>query len=143
MVPNGIPGPVLLVGRVGDETIIKDLSSHKWTYKVGLYGLDDKKFYNAKAANSERGWSSKNVPLNRRMTWYKTTFEAPLENDPVVLNLQGMGKGFAWVNGYNLGRYWPTYLAEEDGCSTESCDYRGPYGSNKCASNCGNPSQIW
>ncbi|KAH9804748.1 Beta-galactosidase 7 [Citrus sinensis] len=143
MVPNGIPGPVLLVGRVGDETIIKDLSSHKWTYKVGLYGLDDKKFYNAKAANSERGWSSKNVPLNRRMTWYKTTFEVPLENDPVVLNLQGMGKGFAWVNGYNLGRYWPTYLAEEDGCSTESCDYRGPYGSDKCAYNCGNPSQIW
>lgn len=143
MVANGIPGPVVLVGTQGDETVTKNLSSHKWTYKVGLHGIDDKKFYNAKAANSTGAWSAENVPSNRRMTWYKTSFKAPLEHSPVAVNLQGMGKGIAWVNGHNIGRYWPTYLAEEDGCSLETCDYRGPYNGDKCVSNCGNPSQIW
>lgn len=74
---------------------------------------------------------------------YQTTFKAPLGTDPVALDLQGMGKGEAWVNGQSIGRYWPSYLAEEDGCSTEPCDYRGEYGSSKCVSNCGQPTQRW
>ena len=63
--------------------------------------------------------------------------------DPIVLDLQGMGKGFAWVNGFNIGRYWPTYIADEDGCDVEACDYRGSYGSSKCLTNCGQPTQRW
>jgi hypothetical protein len=51
-----------------------------------------------------------------------------------------MGKGQAWVNGHHLGRYW-LLLAQETGCST--CDYRGPYNSAKCLTNCGEPSQRW
>ncbi|KAL6965805.1 Beta-galactosidase 7 [Sarracenia purpurea var. burkii] len=70
------------------------------------------------------------------MTWYKTTFKAPLGTDPVVIDLQGMGKGLAWVNGQSIGRYWPSYLADEDGCSTDACDYRGSYDNNKCVTNC-------
>ncbi|EEF46240.1 conserved hypothetical protein [Ricinus communis] len=31
-----------------------------------------------------------------------------------------MGKGFAWVNGNNIGRYWPSFLAE-NGFNTEAC----------------------
>lgn len=62
--------------------------------------------------------------------------------DPVVVDLMGLGKGYAWVNGYNIGRYWPAYVASQDGCSTK-CDYRGAYEANKCLMNCGNPSQRW
>lgn len=76
------------------------------------------------------------------MVQKQTTFKAPLGTDPVVVDLQGLGKGFAWVNGHNIGRYWPSYLAE-DGCSTDPCDYRGPYDDSKCVSNCGHPTQRW
>jgi hypothetical protein len=54
----------------------------------------------------------------------------------------GLGKGIAWINGNNIGRYWPAYLAHEDGCSMK-CDYRGTYSDKKCLTNCGKPSQRW
>jgi hypothetical protein len=43
-----------------------------------------------------------------------------------VVDLTGLGKGHAWVNGQSIGRYWLSYLANEDGCSP-TCDYRGTY----------------
>ncbi|KAG5142410.1 hypothetical protein JHK82_018105 [Glycine max] len=55
----------------------------------------------------------------------------PIGDDPVVVDLSGLGKGHAWVNGNSIGRYWSSYLADENGCSPK-CDYRGPYTSNKC-----------
>jgi len=72
----------------------------------------------------------------------QTTFRTPVGTDSVVLDLKGLGKGQAWVNGNNIGRYWVSYLAGEDGCSS-TCDYRGTYRSNKCTTNCGNPTQRW
>lgn len=60
----------------------------------------------------------------------------------MVVDLQGLGKGEAWVNGQSIGRYWPSYIAG-DGCSDEPCDYRGSYDSDKCVYNCGQPTQRW
>ncbi|KAF2287107.1 hypothetical protein GH714_038216 [Hevea brasiliensis] len=141
LIQAGIPGPVELVGRKGDESIIKDLSAHKWSYKVGLHGLENK-LYSLDSPQASK-WQEHDLPTNRMMTWYKTTFKAPLGKDPVVLDMDGMGKGVAWVNGHSIGRYWPSFLAEEDGCSIEACDYRGPYDNNKCVTNCGKPTQRW
>ncbi|KAL2530667.1 Beta-galactosidase 7 [Forsythia ovata] len=141
VVQSGISGPVEIIGRKGDETIIKDLSLHKWSYKTGLHGLDNK-IYNSDSKFSAQ-WNSDNLPLNKMLTWYKTTFKAPLGEDPVALDMQGLGKGLAWVNGNSIGRYWPSYMAQEDGCSTEACDYRGSYYSSKCDTNCGQPTQRW
>ncbi|KAJ8543368.1 hypothetical protein K7X08_005891 [Anisodus acutangulus] len=140
-IQSGIPGPVEIIGKKGDERIIKDLSAHKWSYKVGLDGISNKLF----AENTKFGtmkWHSHDVPINRRMTWYKTTFKAPLGDAPVVVDMQGLGKGMAWVNGQSIGRYWPSYLAK-DGCSNDPCDYRGPYFADKCTSKCGEPTQRW
>ena len=67
MQPAGIVGPVVLIGKNGDETVIKDLSAHKWSYKVGLHGLTNKLFSSEKATK----WSSENLPVNRMLTWYK------------------------------------------------------------------------
>lgn len=72
----------------------------------------------------------------------QTTFKPPTGKDPVVVDLLGMGKGHAWVNGNSIGRYWPTQIAEKNGCDPE-CNYRGKYGDSKCRTNCGNPSQRW
>ncbi|MQL82322.1 hypothetical protein Taro_014801 [Colocasia esculenta] len=127
----GITGPVKLKGNSG--TI--DLSSNMWTYQVGLKGEDLGLYKNSDV------WSpSSTLPTNMPFVWYKTTFNAPDGNDPVALDFTGMGKGEAWVNGQSIGRYWPSYVAGPNGC-TSSCDYRGPYGAGKCRQNCGKPSQ--
>lgn len=68
-------------------------------------------------------------------------FDAPAGSDPVALDFTGMGKGEAWVNGESIGRYWPTYVASNSGC-TDSCNYRGAYSATKCLKNCGKPSQT-
>ncbi|XP_050215602.1 beta-galactosidase 15-like [Mercurialis annua] len=139
LVPSGIPGPVELIGQKDDETVVKDISSHTWSYSVGLDGFNHELY----ASDHSKKWMELDLPTDRMMTWYKTTFKAPLGKDPVVLDMDGMGKGFAWVNGNNIGRYWPTYLADEEGCSLEPCDYRGAYDNNKCVTNCGKPTQRW
>ncbi|PKA48098.1 Putative beta-galactosidase 10 [Apostasia shenzhenica] len=74
-------------------------------------------------------------------TWYKTTFQAPLGSEPVVVDLAGMGKGAAWVNGESIGRFWPNYTATSGGCNP--CNYRGPFKSDSCQSGCGEPAQRW
>lgn len=71
----------------------------------------------------------------------QTYFDAPDGIDPVALDLGSMGKGQAWVNGHHIGRYW-TVVAPKGGCQ-DTCDYRGAYNSDKCTTNCGNPTQTW
>ncbi|CAH1432299.1 unnamed protein product [Lactuca virosa] len=138
LIQTGVPGPVQIIGKKGDETIIKDLSTKKWYYKVGLDGFDNKFF-----SGNTSEWRVDDLPISQKMIWYKTTFKAPLGNEPVSLDLEGLGKGVAWVNGNNIGRYWPSYIAQETGCSNEACDYRGPYNNTKCVTNCGKPTQKW
>ncbi|KAJ4917485.1 beta-galactosidase 15 [Raphanus sativus] len=136
--PVGITGPISIIGRNSDETIVKDLSAHKWSYKTGLNGFENQLF----RTESPSKWSIESVPLNRSMTWYKATFKAPFGNDPVVVDLLGLGKGTAWVNGNNIGRYWPAFISSGDGCSVK-CNYKGAYHSEKCLTGCGEPTQRW
>jgi hypothetical protein len=42
----------------------------------------------------------------RPLGWYRATFARPAGDGPVVLDLRGMTKGLAWVNGRCVGRYW-------------------------------------
>ncbi|OMO87871.1 hypothetical protein CCACVL1_08712 [Corchorus capsularis] len=85
-----------------------------------------------------------NIDLSSNIWNYKTTFRAPPGTEPVVVDLLGMGKGHAWVNRNSIGRFWPSEIADKNGCDVE-CDYRGLYvqDSTKCLTNCGNPSQRW
>ncbi|KAK2966971.1 hypothetical protein RJ640_014159 [Escallonia rubra] len=138
LAPTGIVGgPVQLIGN---SNATMDLSSNQWSYKVGLNGEALQLF----GENTPRKirWTSEGLPILRPMTWHKTTFKAPLGADPVVVDIQGMGKGHAWVNAHSIGRFWPSFLAPSDGCS-DTCDYRGTYKSGKCLTNCGKPSQRW
>ncbi|KAM7468316.1 hypothetical protein LguiB_015878 [Lonicera macranthoides] len=161
-VENGILGPVKLIAPNSAE---KDLSKNQWAYKVGLKGLESELYkgkpsrhkslfglndlekafegQNRKKNLPSHGntWHTVNLPLNRMFVWYKTTFQTPAGEDPVVLDLFGLGKGIAWVNGNNIGRYWPSFLADKNGCNL--CDYRGSYKDSKCLTNCGNSTQRW
>ncbi|GAB2272251.1 Beta-galactosidase 7 [Dionaea muscipula] len=137
-VDTGILGPVKLTSKLNNDLIVKDLSTNKWLYKVGLNG-EEEQLYNGGGISK---WHTDNLPIKREFIWYKTTFKAPLGEDPVVVDLLGMGKGTAWVNGQSLGRYWPSNLASMGGCDA-TCDYRGAYTDKKCLYNCGNPTQRW
>ncbi|KAJ0967648.1 hypothetical protein J5N97_024565 [Dioscorea zingiberensis] len=128
----GITGPVKLKGQ--DASL--DLSSKEWTYQVGLQGEQSGRF---KDSGSSEWGSLSTIPTNQPLIWYKTTFDALEGNDPIAIDFTGMGKGEAWVNGQSIGRYWPTYIAPQSGCS--SCNYRGAFNSGKCLKNCGKPSQ--
>ncbi|XP_052620638.1 beta-galactosidase 9 [Lactuca sativa] len=133
----GFQGQITLTGfKNGDVNI----THSPWTYQVGLKG-EFLKLY-ATEDNKSSGWTNltdEDVPS--ALSWYKTYFDSPGGKDPVVLDFSSMGKGEAWVNGHHIGRYW-TLVAPKDGCQ-ETCDYRGAYGSEKCNTNCGNPTQIW
>nr|AJQ19480.1 beta-galactosidase [Diospyros kaki] len=130
----GVTGPVKLKGVNNGSTI--DLSSQQWKYQVGLKGEEL-----GLSNGGSSGWVSEpTLPKKQPLIWYKTNFDAPSGNDPIAIDFTGMGKGEAWVNGQSIGRFWPTYTSSNAGC-TDSCNYRGPYNSNKCIKNCGKPSQ--
>ncbi|KAG0486272.1 hypothetical protein HPP92_008367 [Vanilla planifolia] len=136
LMPTGIAGgPVQLIGNKNDNI---DLSSNNWSYKIGLIGEKQQVYLD----NSTSAWKSTGMlPTKLPFTWYKTTFQAPLGSDTVVVDLLGMGKGAAWVNGQNIGRFWPNYTASQDGC--HPCDYRGTFQSDSCQTGCGEPAQRW
>ncbi|PON64509.1 Glycoside hydrolase [Parasponia andersonii] len=137
--PTGIVGgPVLLIRN--DNSTPNDLSFNQWSYKVGLNG-EAKRFFDPTSSRAPwRTSKSNELPTGRRMTWYKASFQTPSGDEPVVVDLLGMGKGHAWVNGHSLGRIWPSVLADSNGCGGD-CDYRGDYNPGKCPTNCGNSSQ--
>lgn len=51
------------------------------------------------------------------LSWYRCTFPKPQGDGPFVVDLAGMNKGLAWLNGHCIGRYW---MAPAEG-------NRGPY----------------
>lgn len=116
-----------------------NLTHSPWTYQVGLKG-EFLKLY-ATEDDGSVGWTNLTKDeIPSILSWYKTYFDSPDGNDPVVLDFSSMGKGEAWVNGHHIGRYW-TLVAPKDGCQ-EICDYRGAYNSDKCNTNCGKPTQT-
>jgi len=132
-------GPVELIGK---NNVTMDLSTNLWSYKIGLNG-ERKHLYDAQQ-NVTVPWHSNSsyIPIGNPLIWYRAKFKSPLGANPIVVDLQGLGKGHAWVNGHSIGRYWPSWISPSDGCS-DTCDYRGTYQPKKCNTNCGSPSQRW
>ncbi|RDX63814.1 Beta-galactosidase 15, partial [Mucuna pruriens] len=106
----GVCGPVQLVSQRDGTEMTKDISKYVWNYKVGIHG-ENVKLY---SPGSTRGWFTNGLPTDRIFMWYKlyieinwtpATFKTPVGNDPVVIDLKGLRKGQAWVNGNNIGRY--------------------------------------
>ncbi len=71
-----------------------------------------------------KGWKSKSIPLGNisqipfeklngsaqnavALTFYRGTFEVKGQPNDTYLSMKGWSKGQAFVNGFNLGRYWP------------------------------------
>ncbi|XP_027914317.1 beta-galactosidase 3 [Vigna unguiculata] len=133
---TGILGPVVLRGL--DQGKL-DLSWQKWTYQVGLKG----EAMNLASPNGITSveWmqsalvSDKNQPL----TWHKTYFDAPDGDEPLALDMEGMGKGQIWINGLSIGRYWTAPAVG----NCNGCSYAGTFRPPKCQVGCGKPTQRW
>jgi len=83
--------------------------------------------------------------INRPITWWYATFPTPAGNsNAVVLDLSGLGKGYVYVNGNGIGRYWNvTAPGNCPPCSEIQCDYRGYYKADKCPCDCGLPTERY
>ncbi|KAI3873532.1 hypothetical protein MKX03_009442 [Papaver bracteatum] len=93
--------------QYNDKTLTR-FTRHAWGYQVGLLG--EKSLIYKDDGSGKVQWSSFTSSTNQPLTWYKTTFDAPTQDDdPVVLNLHSMGKGEAWINGESIGRYWVSF----------------------------------
>nr|CAB3461396.1 unnamed protein product [Digitaria exilis] len=85
------------------------LNNRLWGYQVGLFGERNYIYTQEGSRNIE--WATINDTAYHPLTWYKATFATPAGNDPVALNLVGMGKGEVWINGESIGRYWVSLKA--------------------------------
>ncbi|AES65958.1 beta-galactosidase, putative [Medicago truncatula] len=96
-----VGGHVKLISIEYPDNVL-DLSKSTWSYKVGMNGMA-RKFYDPKSNGVP--WIPRNVSIGVPMTWYKTTFKTPEGSNLVVLDLIGLQRGKAWVNGQCIGRY--------------------------------------
>lgn len=133
---TGVLGPITLKG-LNEGT--RDLSGQKWSYKIGLKG-ESLSLHTASGSASVEWVEGSQLAQKQALTWYKTAFDAPQGNDPLALDMSSMGKGQMWINGQNIGRHWPGYIAH-GGCG--DCNYAGTFDDKKCRTNCGEPSQRW
>ncbi|KAG8473886.1 hypothetical protein CXB51_034048 [Gossypium anomalum] len=118
-----------------------DLSMSRWTYKIGLQG-EHLSIYKPDGLNIINWVSTSEPPKNQPLTWYKVVVDSPSGDEPVGLDMIHMGKGLAWLNGEEIGRYWPIKSSEHEKC-VEECDYRGKFFPDKCLTGCGEPTQRW
>ncbi|XP_057969924.1 beta-galactosidase 10 [Malania oleifera] len=119
----------------------KDLSTQTWTYKIGLQG-EHLSIYKPEGMNKVNWVSTSEPPKNQPLTWYKVVVETPSGNEPIGLDMIDMGKGLAWLNGEEIGRYWPRKSSRHGKCVQE-CNYRGKFMPDKCRTGCGKPTQRW
>ncbi|RIA04457.1 hypothetical protein BRARA_K01318 [Brassica rapa] len=133
---TGILGPVALHGLSQGK---RDLSWQKWTYQVGLRGEAMNLAYPTNTPSVEWMDASLTVQKPQPLTWHKTYFDAPEGDEPLALDMEGMGKGQILVNGESIGRYWTTFATGDCG----NCSYTGTYKPNKCLSGCGQPTQRY
>ncbi|XP_022759241.1 beta-galactosidase 10-like [Durio zibethinus] len=118
-----------------------DLSMSSWTYKIGLKG-EHLRIHKPDRLNRVNWVSTSEPPKNQPLTWYKVVVDPPSGDEPVGLDMIHMGKGLVWLNGEEIGRYWPVKTSKHQECVQE-CDYRGKFFQEKCLTGCGEPTQRW
>ncbi|KAF9587953.1 hypothetical protein IFM89_006278 [Coptis chinensis] len=80
-----------------------------------LYG-EHLKIYQEIGLNSVKWQSSSEPPKDQSLTWYKAIVDPPSGDEPIGLDMIDMGKGLAWLNGQEIGRYWPRRSSIHEEC---------------------------
>ncbi len=126
-------------GLVGDVRLCgKSIRENTWRHVVDLLG-NVNKYFDPTVAKKLNWATNIQEAVKRPLTWViKKVLLTPGKN-VMALDLSSMGKGYAWVNGHNIGRYYK--IVPKGGCSY--CDYRGAYNPNKCCTSNGELSQRY
>jgi len=143
---RGLVGAKSRVIVDGQQQLIPAPQGTTWVHQAGLRGeaLDY-----AFLPSTFSVWNTSDDCLSliknaTPLMWFRLTLKLPLGEEPAsavfAVNMEGMGKGALWVNGYAIGRYW---LIEADANACKPCSYIGSYSSDKCRSGCGQPSQQY
>jgi beta-galactosidase len=75
-----------------------------WTMQPGLVGERTTLFADGGAMVS---WQERwHQAIERPLTWWRFSFARPQTHGPLAIDLTGMSKGLAWLNGRCIGRYW-------------------------------------
>ncbi|KAJ8763332.1 hypothetical protein K2173_002215 [Erythroxylum novogranatense] len=135
---TGILGPIVLHGL---DQGGRDLTWQKWSYKVGLKGVEMN--LGSTDSVSSVAWIQESVvgDKQRPLTWFRGYFDAPKGDDPLALSMTGMVKGQIWINGQGIGRYWT--VPASGNCTASGCSYAGTYRPHTCELGCGSPTQKW
>jgi hypothetical protein len=114
----------------GEEATLVDIEGaapgDRWRMRPGLYGEtiglpeDD--------GDVTWGWLPPGNPEVPPATWLRAEFAAPDEYDPdagdaLLLDASRLGRGRAWINGHDLGRYWNVARNDDSGAATQSLYY--------------------
>jgi beta-galactosidase len=77
-----------------------------WAIQPGLLG--ERLGVPMGATSPRGGWVDRAIASasGGGLRWWRTEFPRPDEPGPHALDLTGLGKGFAWLNGRPLTRYW-------------------------------------
>ncbi len=125
---RGIVGKVWLCGT--------DITEATWKHVSGVAG-EVKKYYDPDVAKTLPWNTDLTSAKHRPLTWFMRKLTLSPGSLPLALDMVTMGKGYAWINGHNVGRYYLT-LAKGN-CAP--CDYRRLYYAGKCQVGCGQFSQ--
>eukprot|EP01130_Rhizamoeba_saxonica_P010198 TRINITY_DN4176_c0_g4_i1.p1 TRINITY_DN4176_c0_g4~~TRINITY_DN4176_c0_g4_i1.p1 ORF type:complete len:708 (+),score=125.98 TRINITY_DN4176_c0_g4_i1:39-2162(+) len=115
----------------------KDITHQQWNHQVGLKGQQLRLY--TKAANPLVQWT--NGDYSNSFTWWRTSFSVVDLDKPYALDMAGMGKGFIWINGHGIGRYFNATADSGDACN--KCDYANYNPYNECRIGCGGLSQRY
>ena len=77
-----------------------------WTMRAGLVGEHERAFAEGTAPSRWQMGPATGQPHPLR--WLRLRFDRPRGDAPLAIDLQGMDKGMAWLNGQCVGRYWLT-----------------------------------
>lgn len=101
------PGHGKVAGGISKVTLNNgDISKNKWLHKSYLYG-EVKKYYTLEGSQSVK-WEPYVKSDQKASKWYKTTFDLPTipTDAQIVYDVEGLGRGHAYINGRDVGRYW-------------------------------------
>ena len=99
------PGGYTLKGIVGNVSLNKkDITESKWIHRKYLQG-ELMSIYTANGTDKV-DWTD--AASSRPPVWYKTSFDNPTvpAGYTLLLDMKGMGRGYFFINGMNMGRYW-------------------------------------
>ena len=106
------PGEYDLKGITGDVVLgPQNITSGKWLHRAKLTG-EILRVYTVDGSSNITWSYNYSQYTGRPLVWYQHTFPSP-QLEPrfsLLLDLLGMQRGYLYLNGVNLGRYWLTQV---------------------------------